>query len=208
MEIPLRPNRVHPLTRKDQNNNVGIHAPSVSYTFEPGGAWLELTTVHKGGLFGSDYRMLFPSDGVDGVKRFFLDCMGQFFQRGFSCQPLIVGVGLGGTKDVCFRIGKEAACLRVVGDRHPDPQIAQLEEELLDLGNEAGFGPMGMPGSGSVMDVNVEAAYAHTGGLPVSVHHFCFAARRATARIGPDGTVTYREDPKWFTPYYRREGIE
>jgi len=32
-QIPLRPNRVHPLNRKDNNNNVGIHAPEVAYTF-------------------------------------------------------------------------------------------------------------------------------------------------------------------------------
>src|SRR6266849_10526034 len=38
--IPLRPNRVHPLTREDQNNNVGYHAPEVTYSVEPGGDWL------------------------------------------------------------------------------------------------------------------------------------------------------------------------
>src|SRR5437773_10264612 len=64
--IPLRPNRVHPLTRVDHNNNVGVHAPEVTYAFEPGGDWIDVTTVHKGGLFGSDYRMLFPADGVGG----------------------------------------------------------------------------------------------------------------------------------------------
>ena len=64
-DVPLRPNRVHPLSRKDNNNNVGIGAPEIDYTFEPGGNWIDVTTVHKGGLFGSDYRMLFPGDGVD-----------------------------------------------------------------------------------------------------------------------------------------------
>ncbi|RMF91929.1 MAG: fumarate hydratase [Nitrospinota bacterium] len=207
-EIPLRPNRVHPLTRKDPDNNVGAHAPSVDYSFEPDAAWLDITTVHKGGLFGSDYRMLFPADGIPGIKRFFLDAMSEFFRRGLSCQPAVVGVGIGGSKDVCFRLGKEAACLRLVGDRHPDPHIARLEEELLALGNEAGFGPMGFRGDNSIMDVHVEIAYTHTGGLPVSVHHFCFAMRRATARIYADNSVEYREDPQWFTPYYRREGID
>src|SRR6266478_8529295 len=51
--IPLRPNRVHPLTRVDHDNNVGIHAPEITYAFEPGGDWIDITTVHKGGLFGS-----------------------------------------------------------------------------------------------------------------------------------------------------------
>ena len=59
-EIPLRPNRVHPLWRTDHDNNVGINAPEIEYSFEPNGSWIDLTTVHKGGLFGTDYRMLFP----------------------------------------------------------------------------------------------------------------------------------------------------
>jgi len=206
-DIPLRPNRVHPLSRLDFNNNVGAHAPSIAYTFEPEGDWIEITAVHRGGLFGSDYRMLFPSDGIPGIKKFFLDCLGEFFQRGLSCPPVVVGIGLGGTKDDCFRIGQEAACLRIVGDRNPDPQIAELEQELVELGNASGFAPMGFRGNSSVMDVHIEIAYAHTGGLPVSVHHFCFATRRATVRIHNDNSIEFRENPLWFTPYYRREGI-
>src|SRR2546422_377546 len=92
--IPLRPNRVHPLTRVDHNNNVGMHAPEVTYAFEPGGDFIDLTTVHKGGLFGSDYRMLFPSDGIGGIKRFFIDTLVEFGRRGLACQPAIVGVGI------------------------------------------------------------------------------------------------------------------
>jgi hypothetical protein len=53
--VPLRPNRVHPLWRTDHNNNVGIGAPEIEYAFHPDADWIELTTVHKGGLFGSDY---------------------------------------------------------------------------------------------------------------------------------------------------------
>src|SRR5213596_3419446 len=56
--IPLRPNRVHPLTRRDLDTNVGIHAPEVTYAFEPRADWIDITAVHKGGLFGTDYRML------------------------------------------------------------------------------------------------------------------------------------------------------
>ncbi len=206
--IPLRPNRVHPLSRKDYNNNVGVHAPTVDYSFEPQADWLDLTVVHKGGLFGGDYRMLFPTDGIPGIKRFFLDSVSEFFRRGMSCQPLVVGIGIGGTKDICVCLAKEAACLRLVGDRNPEPEIAELEDELLALGNATGFGAMGLPGDGAVMDLHIEIAYTHTGGMPVAIQHFCFAHRRMSARIAADNTVTYREDPQWFTPYYRREGIE
>jgi L(+)-tartrate dehydratase alpha subunit len=207
-DVPLRPNRVHPLSRRDNNNNVGINAPEIDYSFEPEADWLDLTTVHKGGLFGSDYRMLFPSDGIDGIKRFVLDVLVAFGKRGLACQPAIVGVGLGGSKDVCMTLGKQAACLRVVGDANPDPEVAKLEQELKDLGNSIGMGAMGFVGSSMVVDCHVEVGYTHTGGLPISVHCFCLSSRRATARIYADGRVEERDDPNWFTPYMRRETVE
>ena len=162
--IPLRPNRVHPLTRADHDNNVGMHAPEVTYAFEPGRDFIDLTTVHKGGLFGSDYRMLFPADGIGGLKRFFVDTLVQFGRRGLACQPAIIGIGIGGAKDTCVRLGKEAACLRAVGSRNPDPEIARLEDELTGLGNHVGIGAMGFAGSSLVVATHVEVAYSHTGG--------------------------------------------
>ena len=206
-DVPLRPNRVHPLWRNDHNNNVGLNAPEVEWSFEPEVDWIDITTVHKGGLFGSDYRMLFPGDGIDGIKRFFLDTLIAFGKRGLACQPAIVGVGVGGSKDTCMQLGKQAACLRVVGDRNPDPKIAALEEELKELGNNIGMGPMGFVGSSMVVDCHIEAGFTHTGGMPVSVHTFCLSSRRATARIHADGSIEYRTDPRWFTPYMRRETI-
>ena len=206
--MPLRPNRVHPLSRLDHNNNVGMNAPEIEVSFEPEADWLEITSVHKGGLFGTDYRMLFPGDGIDGIKRFFLDTMIAFGKRGLACQPAIVGVGLGGSKDTCMVLGKQAACLRTVGDRNPDPEIAKLELELKELGNSIGMGAMGFVGSSMVVDCHIEAGYTHTGGLPVSVHTFCLSSRRAVARIAADGKVENRTDPQWFTPYMRRETVE
>jgi L(+)-tartrate dehydratase alpha subunit len=207
-QIPLRPNRVHPITRVDHNNNVGIHAPEVTFAFEPHADWIDVTTVHKGGLFGSDYRMLFPADGIGGLKRFFIDTLIEHGKRGLACQPAIVGIGIGGSKDTCVRLGKEAACLRTVGSLNPDPQTAALEAELTALGNYIGIGAMGFAGTSMVVATHIEVAYSHTGGMPVGIHQFCLSSRRATARIHADGRVEFRADPGWFTDYYRREGIE
>ena len=207
-DIPLRPNRVHPLWRTDLNNNVGVNAPEIDWSFEPDSDWIDITTVHKGGLFGTDYRMLFPGDGIDGIKRFLLDVLIAFGKRGLACQPAIVGVGLGGSKDACMVLGKQAACLRVVGDRHPDPRIAELELELQELGNSIGMGPMGFVGSSMVADLHIEVGYTHTGGMPMSVHTFCLSSRRATVRVYADGTEEYRSDPKWFSEYSRRETVQ
>lgn len=206
--VPLRANRVHPLTRRNPNNNVGVLAPNIDYRFEPEGDWIDLTAVHKGGLFGSDYRMLFPGDGIPGIKRFFVDTLVASGHRGLSCPPVIVGVGLGGTKDQCVTLGKEAACLRLVGDRHPDPVVAELEDELYELGNKTMLGIMGFKSDTPVLDVHCEIAYAHTGGLPVGISELCHAVRRATARISNDGRVEYRQDPQWFTPYMRNEDVD
>jgi L(+)-tartrate dehydratase alpha subunit len=206
-DVPLRPNRVHPLWRTEHNNNLGINAPEVEWSFEPDADWVDITTVHKGGLFGSDYRMLFPGDGIDGIKRFLLDTLIAFGKRGLACQPAIVGVGIGGSKDTCMQLGKQAACLRVVGDRNPDVDIAKLEDEFKTLGNSIGMGAMGFVGSSMVVDCHIEVGYTHTGGMPVSVHTFCLSSRRATARLHADGTISYRTDPQWFTPYMRREGV-
>jgi L(+)-tartrate dehydratase alpha subunit len=207
-DLPLRPNRVHPLWRTDHDNNVGINAPEIEYSFEPDGDWIDITAVHKGGLFGTDYRMLFPGDGIDGIKRFYLDTLVAFGKRGLACQPAIIGIGLGGSKDVSMTLGKQAACLRTVGDRNPDEKIAALEQEFIELGNSIGMGAMGFVGKSMVVDCHIEVGYCHTGGMPMSVHAFCLSSRRATARIHADGQVEYRTDPQWFTPYMRRESVE
>ena len=206
--VPLRPNRVHPLWRTDHDNNVGIGAPEIEYGFEPGGEWIDLITVHKGGLFGTDYRMLFPSDGIEGIKRFYLDSLIAFGKRGLACQPAIIGIGLGGAKDACMVLGKRAACLRIVGDRNPDTEIASLEQEFKELGNSIGMGAMGFVGKSMVIDCHIEVGYCHTGGMQMSVHAFCLSSRRAVARIYGNGQVEFRTDPSWFTPYQRRETVD
>ncbi len=207
-DVPLRPNRVHPLWRTDHNNNVGIGAPEIEYGFEPEGDWIDLITVHKGGLFGTDYRMLFPSDGIQGIKRFYLDSLMAFGKRGLACQPAIIGIGLGGSKDICMSLGKRASVLRTVGSRNSDPRIAEMEEEFKELGNSIGMGAMGFVGKNMVIQCNIEVGYCHTGGMPMSVHAFCLSSRRAVARLFPDGRVEYRTDPDWFTPYQRRDTVE
>ena len=105
-------------------------------------------------------------------------------------------------------LGKRAACLRIVGNRNPDPKIAELENELKQLGNNIGMGAMGFVGKSMVIDCNIEVGYCHTGGMQMSVHAFCLSSRRAVARICGDGRVEYRTDPDWFTDYQRRETVE
>ena len=208
-DLAMRSNRCHPINRRNPGNNLGLFSPNIEYRVEPDFDGLEFIAVHKGGAFGSDFRMLVDGDGIGGVKKGVLDAIAEFGRRGLTCPPVLIGVGIGGTKDQAFAIAKQAAVLRPVGDRHPEPEIADLELELLRIANSLGLGAMGYEGTGGyAIDVHVEIAYTHSALTPLGIHQFCQAARRGVTRVGPDGRVEVRDLPSWFTPYSRRLGIE
>jgi fumarate hydratase subunit alpha len=74
---------------------------------------------------------------------------------------------------------------------NPNPELAQLEKELYEAANSTGIGPMGLGGKFTVLGVKVDYAHRHPASYPVAVAFQCWAARRATARIHPDGEVEY-----------------
>jgi fumarate hydratase subunit alpha/L(+)-tartrate dehydratase alpha subunit len=190
-EYPLRSNSVHPLTRKNTQTNTGQGIPIVKFDFVPDSDTIEMWMAPKGS--GSEnmsfLRMLKPADGVKAVKKFVLECV---FDSGANpCPPTIVGVGLGGTSDVAAALAKEASCFRKVGTRSPDPLVAQLETELLDLINQTGIGPQGLGGVTTALAVNIEWAHTHISQLPVAVNMQCWRGERACATIDPAGNVTY-----------------
>lgn len=207
-DLALRSNRVHPISRANPGNNLGVFAPNVEYRFEPDADWVELVAVHKGGAFGSDFRMMVDGDGLNGVRKGLVDAIAEFGRRGLTCPPVIIGVGIGGTKDQAFSIAKQAAVLRPIGDRHPEPGIAALEDELFELANSLGLGAMGYPGTGGyALDVHVEIAYTHSALTPLGIHQLCQAARRGVVRIHRDGTIETRSAPAWFSDHHRRAGV-
>jgi fumarate hydratase subunit alpha/L(+)-tartrate dehydratase alpha subunit len=151
---------------------------------------LDVKCVPKGS--GSEnmsfLKMCVPADGVAGIKRFVLDSIVN--AGGKPCPPGIVGVGIGGSADYAMHLAKEAIA-RPVGTRNPDPEVAKLEEELYELLNETGIGPMGLGGDVTVLRAHVEHADTHMTLNPVAVNYQCWAARRASAHIAADGTVDF-----------------
>ena len=203
-EYKLRPTLVHPITRENPGDNVGDYLPAVKIRFDPSIDFLEIIAVPKGGgseMYGTYYKMLYAADGKNGVIEFVLDAFLKSSYAGQTCPPNIVGVGIGGTMEICTEIAKEAATLRPVGSRHPDKEIALLEDELLQQINALGVGPMGMGGHTAAFDVHIELAMTHSGALPVAFVAQCAVARRAFARLGPDGQIVYGGITKWE---YRR----
>jgi fumarate hydratase subunit alpha/L(+)-tartrate dehydratase alpha subunit len=192
-EHPLRSNAVHTITRENTGPNIGYRLPIVHWDFVADGDALDLKCVPKGS--GSEnmsfLKMCVPADGVKGVKQFVLESI--VGAGGKPCPPGIVGVGIGGSADYAMHLAKEAI-MRPVGTRNPDAVVAQLEDELYELLNETGIGPMGLGGDVTVLQVHVEHADTHMTLNPVAVNYQCWAARRASAHVTADGTVEYERD--------------
>jgi tartrate/fumarate subfamily iron-sulfur-dependent hydro-lyase alpha chain len=190
-EYPLRSSSVHPFTRKNTQTNTGQGLPIIKIDFVPDSDKIELWMSPKGS--GSEnmsfLRMLKPADGIKAVKRFVIECI--FESGGNPCPPVIVGVGIGGTSDVAAALAKEASCFRLVGSQNADPQVAQFENELLDLINQTGIGPQGLGGATTAMACHIEWAHTHISQLPVAVNMQCWRGERARAIIDGDGNVIY-----------------
>ncbi len=185
--VPLRPNAVDVLTGKNSGDNTGLFIPYINWEITDGDNCI-ITVMPKGG--GSEnmstLKMLKPGVGLKGVKKFVLEWMVE--AAGNPCPPTVVGVGIGGGADIAMKLAKKAL-LRKVGERHPNKEIAEMEEELLNAINSTGIGAMGLGGKITVLDVHIEIAHRHPASLPVAIAVQCWANRRKSIRIDKEGKI-------------------
>jgi fumarate hydratase subunit alpha len=190
LDHPFRGSSTHPLTRKNPQTSVGKGLPIIHWEFEAESDVLDILMVPKGS--GSEnmstLKMFIPADGVPALKKFVVDTVVE--SGGNPCPPGIIGVGIGGTADLVGVLAKKAIC-RLVGSSNPDPELAKMEDELLEAINATGIGPMGLGGDTTALAVHIESAYTHITQNPVAVNTQCWAARRMRAKIGRDGHVDY-----------------
>lgn len=162
----------HPLTRVNTKDNT----PAIIYIDLVPGDQLKIVFAPKGG--GSEnmssLKMLKPSDGIEGVKKFVVESVEKAGPN--PCPPIIVGVGIGGTFEKSAWLAKKAL-LRHVGEKSAKPEDAALEEELESLIGDLGIGPMGFGGRVTAFAVQVETHPCHIASLPVAVNIQCHAAR-------------------------------
>lgn len=173
--VPLRPNAVHPLTRKNSQDNTGNGLPDINYSFTDGDR-IKITVLPKGA--GSEnmsvLKMLKPSE-KDQIEKFVLETV--FSARGNPCPPVVIGIGIGGSFDKAARMAKHAL-LRELGNMN------DFEKHLTDIINSLEIGPMGLGGATYALEVHIEEAYCHTASLPIAINFNCWAARRASIEIG------------------------
>lgn len=161
-----------------QRVNTGDNMPALLTVELAPGEDCEITVAPKG--FGSEnmgaLKMLRPSDGAAGVRRFVLDTVRAAGPN--PCPPIVVGVGVGGSFDKVALCAKRAL-LRPLGQHHPDPVWAAMEEELLDGINALGIGPQGFGGRTTALSVAIETMPTHITALPVAVNINCHVTRHA-----------------------------
>jgi len=159
--------------------------PVINIDFSPQPQTLSIEMIPKGS--GSEnnswLKMAIPADGIDAIKTFVVDCVLE--AGGKSCPPVIVGVGVGGTADLCVHLSKVAAT-RALSTQCEDPEGAKLSAVV----NRLGVGAQGLGGDSTAFAVHVETAATHITMNPVAVNMQCHSARRARATFTPQG-LTY-----------------
>ena len=160
--------------------NTKDNTPSIIHVEMVAGDNLHITVMPKGG--GSEnmnrLAMLKPAEGRRGVIDFVVKAVEEAGSN--PCPPVIVGVGIGGTADKAMILAKKAP-LRKVGEPNADPEIAELEREILERINSLGIGPEGFGGRTTALAVHAEVFPTHIASLPVAVNLQCHSARHKEA---------------------------
>ena len=160
--------------------NTKDNTPAIIHTRVVPGDKLKITVAPKGG--GSEnmsrFAVLKPAQGRQGVIDFVVQAVDEAGSN--PCPPTIVGVGIGGSAEKAMILAKRAL-LRTVGQPSPDPEVAELEKELLQRINGTGVGSGGVGGTITSLAVHVETHPAHIASLPVAVNLQCHSARHKEA---------------------------
>jgi len=167
-----------PLDRVNTRDNT----PAIVYLESVPGDELTIHLMAKGAGCENMSRiaMLTPAAGRQGVVDFVVQTVSQ--AGGNPCPPTVIGVGVGGTFEKAALLSKKAL-LREVGSTNPNPEAADLEQELLTEINKLGIGPMGMGGRTTALAVCVEMHPCHIASLPVAVNMDCHAHRHKSVTL-------------------------
>ncbi|HEX7505013.1 MAG TPA: fumarate hydratase, partial [Syntrophales bacterium] len=168
----LRKSACHPFTRANTKDNT----PAVIHLDIVPGDRIRIVVVPKGGGAENMSRvdMLSPSAGLEGIKDFIVKRIEAAGSN--PCPPTVIGVGIGGTFERSAILAKKAL-MRKIGERNPDPELANVEVDVLERINKLGIGPMGYGGNTTSLDVFFEVEPCHIASLPIAVNVQCHATR-------------------------------
>jgi fumarate hydratase subunit alpha len=184
IEPPILKHVTNPLT--NERGYKGKDMPIVSYDLIDGADYVEIVCQPKAlgsGRWAALEIFSFPT--LETIEKYVMECVLKAGSQ--HCPPVVVGVGIGGTFDLCAKNAK-LATLRPFGKKNSEPILAAMEQRLLAAVNKTGFGPMGTGGDTTALAVHVEYSSGH-GFTPVAVCFNCWINRRAGARLYNDGHI-------------------
>jgi fumarate hydratase subunit alpha len=162
--------------------NTRDNTPAIIHTDIVPGDRLKISVMPKGGGSENCSRLTVmpPAMGWQGIIDFVVNLVDECGSN--PCPPVIIGLGIGGTADKAMVLAKKAL-FRRIGEPNPDPEVAELEKEILRLVNNLGIGPMGYGGRTTALAVQAETFPAHIASLPVAVNMQCWCARHSEATL-------------------------
>ena len=188
----LRQNSVDSITGKNTGDNTGPGSP-VFHFHQWREPYVEVKLMLKGGgceNMNAQYSLPHPDLGgrdLKGVENAILDCVLQ--AQGQGCGPGILGVCIGGDRGTGYGEAKEQL-LRTMDDVNEDPQLAELEQRIVEKANQSGIGPMGFGGKTTLLACKIGKLNRLPASFFVSIAYMCWAYRRRGANLDLQGAVT------------------
>jgi fumarate hydratase class I len=188
----LRQNSVDSVTGKNDGTNLGPGSPTLHF-HQHRSPEVTVRLVLKGGgceNVGAQYSLpnekLKANRDLDGCRKVILDAVLQ--AQGKGCGPGILGICIGGDRATGYE-GSKQQLLRKLDDRNASPELAQLEQDIVETSNKLGIGPMGFGGQTTLLGAKIGVLNRLPASYFVSVSYMCWAYRRQGVALGPDGTI-------------------
>jgi len=180
----LRPNSVDSLTGKNSGNNLGPGTPVVHFE-----QWendeIDVRLILKGGgCENKNIQYSVPCTlenlgradrTMDGIRKCIMHAVYQ--AQGQGCSVGAIGVAIGGDRASGYHYAKQQL-FRLLDDINPNPELAKLEEYVMENANKLGIGTMGFGGKATLIGCKVGVYNRLPASFFVSVAYDCWAFRR------------------------------
>jgi fumarate hydratase, class I len=200
----LRPNAVDSLTGKNSGNNLGEGCP-VMHLEQWDKKEIEVRLILKGGgcenkniqySLPCDLQYLGRADRtMEGIRKCLLHAVWQ--AQGQGCSVGVIGAAIGGDRASGYHYAKQQL-FRTLDDINPNPELAKLEDYILQNANKLKIGTMGFGGLATLIGCKVGSFHRLPASFFVSVAYNCWAYRRLgvilDAKTGAIKRWLYKED--------------
>ncbi len=180
----LRPNAVDSLTGKNSGDNLGEGCPVMHFE-----QWdkkeIEIRLILKGGgCENKSIQYSLPCElenlgradrTVDGIRKCLLHAVWQ--AQGQGCSVGALGVAIGGDRASGYHYAKQQL-FRTLDDINPNPELAKLEDYVLQNANKLNIGTMGFGGLATLIGCKIGSYHRLPASFFVSVAYNCWAYRR------------------------------